>query len=209
MFVTFEGPEGSGKTTQIRFLHDALSKSGVPVLATREPGGTSVGDQIRKILLDGDNRDMVPVCELLLYWAARAQHVEEVIRPALGSRKLVLCDRYTDSTIAYQGFARGIDFGSLSDLDRIATQNLKPDLTLLFDLPVEVGLARAHGRMQGQTGAAREDRFENEKLEFHRKVRDGFLELAKCEPGRFVVLDATLDHQVLHAQVLKIVSDAL
>lgn len=209
MFITFEGPEGSGKTTQIRLLHEALSKRGVPVIVTREPGGTPVGDQIRKILLDAGNRDMVPVCELLLYWAARAQHVEEVIRPALKSGKLVLCDRYTDSTVAYQGFARGIDFTSLSDLDRIATQNLKPDLTLLFDLPVEVGLARAHGRMQGQTGADREDRFENEKLEFHRKVRDGFLELAKQESGRFVVLDAASEPQVLHVQVLKIVTDAL
>jgi dTMP kinase len=209
MFVTFEGPEGSGKTTQIRLLHDALSARGVAMAVTREPGGTPIGDKIRKILLDGGNRDMVPMCELLLYWAARAQHVEEIIRPALKSGKLVLCDRYTDSTMAYQGFARGIDFKLLADLDRIATQNLKPDLTLLFDLPVEIGLTRAHGRMQGQTGAAREDRFENEELEFHRQVRNGFLELAKKEPERFVVLDATLDCQTLHAQVLKTVTDAL
>lgn len=179
------------------------------MVVTREPGGTPIADQIRKILLDAGNRGMQPVCELLLYWAARAEHVEAVIRPALKSGKLVLCDRYTDSTMAYQGFARGIDFTTLADLDRIATENLKPDLTLLFDLPVEVGLARAHGRMQGQTGIAREDRFENEELEFHRKVRDGFLELAKREPGRFVVLDATSEPQILHAQVLKIVTDAL
>lgn len=202
MFITFEGVEGSGKSTQIKLLAEAFKKRGQEVVVTREPGGTPIGDQIRKILLDGANTRMVSACEVLLYWAARAQHVAELVRPALTANRLVLCDRYTDSTLAYQGFARGVDFKTLDTLDQVATERLKPDKTFLFDLDVEEGLKRARKRIGLKPDDDKEDRFENEILDFHRKVRDGFLTLAKREPKRFVVLDASASVADLHSQVL-------
>lgn len=205
MFITFEGIEGSGKSTQIRLLADALKMQGRDVVVTREPGGTAIGDKIRKILLDNANKSMAPLCEALLYWAARAQHVEELIAPALRRFAVVLCDRYVDSTIAYQGYARGLDFAGLAMLRAMVMAGLGIDKTFLFDLPVEEGLSRARGRMSLVAQSEREDRFENEVVSFHQKVRDGFLAMAGREPERFVILDARQKPDELHAQVIGLV----
>ena len=190
MLMTFEGPEGSGKTTQIARAVEYLKSYGLPVVRTREPGGTPIADQIRAILLQADNAAITPMTELLLYFAARAQHVAEVVRPALETGKIVICDRFADSTWAYQGYARGLDTELIERLNEIATDGLRPDLTLLYDLPIEVGLHRARLRAERLTDGDREDRFENEALEFHRKLRTGFLMLAEREPQRFRIIDA-------------------
>lgn len=184
-FITFEGIEGCGKTTQVRLLGERLESLGYRVVTTREPGGCPISDQIRSILLDADNRGMQPLTELLLYAAARAQHVAEVIRPALESGCVVLCDRFTDATIAYQSFGRGIERATIDPLNTMACQALLPDLTILIDCDAEVGLARARQRIEASSGP-REERFELESLEFHRRVRDGYLSLAEQEPGRFL-----------------------
>ncbi|HPQ70678.1 MAG TPA: dTMP kinase [bacterium] len=190
MLMTFEGPEGSGKTTQIVRAVEYLRSCGLPVVQTREPGGTPIADQIRAVLLRADNAAITPLTELLLYFAARAQHVAEVVRPALEAGKIVVCDRFADSTWAYQGHARGMNTEMIERLNDIATGGLRPDLTLLYDLPIEEGLRRARSRAECLDDAEREDRFENEALEFHRKLREGFLLLARREPLRFRVIDA-------------------
>jgi dTMP kinase len=189
MFITFEGIEGCGKTTQSRLLEEHLRKTGRSVVHTREPGGCPIADRIRGILLDASNSEMVPLAELLLYAAARAQHVAEVVRPALESGRIVLCDRFTDATLSYQGYGRGLDRETISLLNRLAARELKPDLTVLFDCPVETGLSRARARIEAADGP-REERFELESLQFHNRVREGYLALAHAEPGRFVVLPA-------------------
>jgi dTMP kinase len=188
-FITFEGIEGCGKTTQIKLLAQRLEKLGYQVTVTREPGGSPVADKIRNILLDSDNGAMVPMTELLLYAAARAQHVSEVVAPALQSGRLVLCDRFTDATIAYQGCGRGLDRKVIDELNRLATAGVGPDITLLLDCPAETGLERAFSRINGSSGA-REERFELESLQFHRRVRKGYLDLAGDEPERFIIIDA-------------------
>jgi dTMP kinase len=190
-FITFEGIEGCGKTTQLRRLALRLEASGHAVINTREPGGCPIADQIRGILLNADNSAMEPMTELLLYAAARAQHVAEVVGPALAVGKVVLCDRFTDATVAYQGFARGLDFDVIDRLNRLATGNIRPDVTLLLDCPVEVGLGRAHARIS-TTAGEKEERFERESLQFHERVRAGYLELARREPQRFIVIDGSL-----------------
>jgi len=189
-FITFEGIEGCGKTTQVRLLAKLLTSRGHTVTVTREPGGCSIADQVRAILLDAENRALVPLSELLLYAAARAQHVEEVIRPALAAGNVVICDRFTDATVAYQGYGRSLDLDLIGRLNRIATGGITPDLTVLLDCPEETGLARAMERINACAGA-REERFEQESLRFHRAVRQGYLRLAVAEPHRFIVLDAT------------------
>ncbi len=186
-FITFEGIEGCGKTTQLALLARILIARGHDVLVTREPGGCPIADQVREILLDAGNRAMAPLTELLLYAAARAQHVAEVVAPALKSGHIVLCDRFTDATVAYQGDGRGLDRATIYELNRLATGSITPDLTILVDCPVEVGLSRAMARINSSTGA-REERFELESLQFHRKVREGYLELATKEPDRFIVV---------------------
>lgn len=188
-FITFEGIEGSGKTTQIRILKSLLEARGHRVLATREPGGCPIADAIRAILLDSTNRALVPRAELLLYAAARAQHVEQVIRPALAAGSIVLCDRFADATTAYQGGGRGLDTMLVAELNAIATGGLQPDLTLLFDMPVELGLTRARHRNQQDT-LRDEGRFELEELDFHQRVRAAYLSLAERE-NRFRIVDAT------------------
>jgi dTMP kinase len=187
-FITFEGIEGCGKTTQMGLLARHLTARGHEVVMTREPGGCPIADKVREILLDAGNRAMAPLTELLLYAAARAQHIAEIVTPALASGRVVLCDRFTDATVAYQGYGRGLDRAVIDELNRLAAGDIRPDFTVLVDCPVEVGLGRAVARINSSAGA-REERFELESLPFHRKVRDGYLKLAQAEPERFVVID--------------------
>ena len=186
-FITFEGIEGCGKTTQIHLLEKFLLQQKYEVVCTREPGGTPVADQIRHILLDPHN-PIDPMTELLLYEACRSEHVTKVIEPALQAGKIVLCDRFSDSTIAYQGYARGHAFNKLEQLASLSHHALKPDLTLLLDCPVAQGLSRAQERNINQANL--EDRFEKEALGFHEKGRQGFLKIAALKPKRSVVFDA-------------------
>ena len=188
-FITFEGVEGCGKTTQIRRLARILEDQGYRVTLTREPGGCPIADQIRGILLNAANSAMTPLAELLLYAAARAQHLNEVIRPALEAGRVVLCDRFTDATLAYQGYGRQLDQGIINELNRLATGALRPDCTILLDCPVEIGLTRAMARINAGAGA-REERFELESRQFHERVRAGYLHLAAREPDRFITVDA-------------------
>ena len=180
-------PTGSGKTTQLRSFGQKLREQGDDILETVEPGGTAIGRQIRRILLDAANQDLRPTAELLLYFASRAQNVEECILPALAAGKIVLCDRFTDSTLAYQGCARGLGEEAVLALDRIACRGLTPDLTLLIDVDVEYGLARAQKRNAGSDAA--ETRMDDQSLEFHRKVRESYLSLAKQHADRFRIVD--------------------
>lgn len=189
-FITFEGGDGSGKTTQLKALESYLAARGKSCLSTREPGGTSLGEHIRQVLLEVGQQPITSATELFLYLGDRAQHIYEVIIPALAQGKIVLCDRHTDSTLAYQGYGRGIDLGLLRSLNDIASQGIKPDLTLLFDCPVEIGLSRTAQRQSKMTLGRSEDRFEREKIEFHERIRAGFLELARAEPHRFRIIDA-------------------
>jgi dTMP kinase len=187
MFITFEGVDGCGKTTQFRMLAQWLRDHGKDVVETVEPGGTEIGRQIRKILLDPASADMQPRTELLLYFASRAQNVDQVIRPALESGKIVLCDRFTDSTLVYQGCGRGLDTNVVRDLDLIACRGLKPDVTLLIDIDAETSLMRAKRRNE-RVGPA-ESRIDEEGAAFHERVRRGYLALAQTEPERIVVID--------------------
>jgi len=189
-FITFEGIEGCGKTTQLKLLARRLTGIGYDAVATREPGGCPIADQVRAILLDAENGGMAPLTELLLYAAARSQHMTEVVVPALEAGKIVLCDRFTDATLAYQGYGRGLDRAAIDRLNSLATGDVRPDLTVLVDCSVEIGLRRARARIDNTTGA-REERFELESLHFHRRVRDGYLELAGREPDRFIVIDGS------------------
>ena len=189
MFLTFEGIEGCGKSTQVRLLAQTLTAAGHQVMLTREPGGCPIADQVRSVLLDAANRAMVPMTELLLYGAARAQHLSEVILPALAQGQIVLCDRFSDATRAYQAFGRRLDRQLIEQVNQLACQGLSPDMTLLLDCPVEVGLARAHQRIDAADGP-REERFELEALAFHQRVRDGYLALADEETERFVLINA-------------------
>jgi dTMP kinase len=186
-FITFEGIDGCGKTTQLRRLAEDLRAQGREVVETVEPGGTETGRQIRKILLDPANTAIHPRTELLLYFASRAQNVEEVIRPALAAGKLVLCDRFTDSTLAYQGGGRGLDAAIVHDLDRVACQGLKPDCTVLIDIDIETSMARA--RKRNQRVGPDESRIDAEDEAFHSSVRSTYLKLAAAEPERFLVID--------------------
>src|SRR5574337_1854699 len=189
-FITFEGIEGSGKSTQIVLLANFLTARRIPVTLTREPGGTAIGDQVRRILLDPGNTALVPAAELLLYAAARAQHLDELIRPELEAGKIVLCDRFSDATLAYQGCGRGLDRDMIGALDQIVTRGMRPDLTILLDIEAGVGLGRARGRNSSR-GLEADARFENEDIAFHERVREGYRELASREPDRFRVVDAS------------------
>ena len=190
MFITFEGIDGSGKTTQLRRVAERLANP----LVTKEPGGTPTADRIRAVLLDASSR-LDPLAEVLLFAASRHQHVVEVIRPALGAGRTVLCDRYTDATLAYQGFGRLLDLDRLRALNDWATGSLVPDLTLLFDIDEETGVRRARGR------GGDELRFEAEDLRFYRRVREGYLALAAAEPRRFLVVDALGSEDEVFARV--------
>jgi dTMP kinase len=183
LFITFEGPEGCGKTTQIKLLAEALTARGCNVLSLREPGGTSIGDQIREVLHDLRNTEMHARAEILLYNAARAQIVEQRIKPHLAAGGIVLCDRFADSTLAYQGYGRGLDLADVRHIVAFATQNLKPDLTLYLDIDVEAGLARR--RTGGEW-----NRMDDQTVEFYRRVSEGYQALMAEEPQRWVSIDA-------------------
>ena len=212
LFITFEGPEGSGKTTQIKLLSSYLEEKGYPVLATREPGGTNIGDQIRAILLDPQNTEMLPASEALLFSAARAQIVNQVIRPHLAQGDIVLCDRYADSTMAYQGYGHGLELEMLHAITALATGGLKPDLTVYLDVDVEEGLQRklaAH-----KAGNAEWNRLDRQEAAFHRRVREGYLQMAAREPDRWLVIDATQPVEDIQASIraeveAKLVTDHL
>lgn len=209
LFVTFEGIEGCGKTTQIGLLNDFLALREMPAHLTREPGGTIIGDEIRRILLDSKNHNMVPLCELLLYAASRAQHVASVIQPILDKGHIVLCDRFTDATVAYQGYGRGFPLDQIDVMNQLATKGLQPDLTFLLDCDPKVGVDRALQRNLSRTKSQKEDRFDNEVIEFHQKVRQGYLDLAKDDPRRFFILDATANIEIIHQQVTEKMMDIL
>ncbi len=198
MFITLEGIEGSGKSTQLRNLAERIPNA----LATKEPGGTPTADRIRAILLD-TRATIDPVAELFLFAASRRQHVMEVIRPALAAGQVVLCDRFTDATLAYQGFGRRLDLDRLRWLNDWATDSLRPGLTLIFDLPEEVGLQRARSR--NSSAPVDEGRFEQEDLRFHRRVREGYLTLAASEPDRYAVIDAAGTPDEVLARTLDVV----
>jgi dTMP kinase len=199
MFISFEGPDGSGKSTQIKLLAEHLTGLGHNVLLTREPGGTQISEQVRALLHDLRNRAMHPRTEILLYSAARAQLVSEKMRPHLAAGGVVLSDRYADSTLAYQGYGHGLDLDTLRRITDFATDHLKPDLTLLFDLEPEAGLRRR------RASGAEWNRLDAYPLAFHQRVREGYLELARAEPGRWVRLDAALDVAALQAEVRRVV----
>lgn len=202
MFITFEGIEGSGKTTQIHMVGQWLHSIGKPVCVTREPGGTLLGEKIRALLLDPASGALCPESELLLYTADRAQHLSERVVPGLSSGKIVLCDRYLDATLAYQGAARGLGSELILRLHRWACGGLMPQMTFLFDLPVEKGLSRAWRQIDGGGRPSNETRFEKESLEFHQKVREGYLALAASAPERFYRLDADRPREVIRDEIL-------
>jgi len=203
LFITFEGMDGSGKTTQMRLLAEGLRARGREVLETAEPGGTRIGIEIRRILLDAANQELAPTAEMLLYFACRAQNVDEWIVPALAADKIVLSDRFTDSTLVYQGCGRGLGAETVMALDLIACRGLVPDLTLLIDIDAETSLARAHARnaseQQGET------RMDEQSLEFHRRVYDAYHALALREPGRLRIVDGRAPVEAVAAEIRKAV----
>ncbi|MDY6856003.1 MAG: dTMP kinase [Thermodesulfobacteriota bacterium] len=201
MFITFEGIEGSGKTTQISFLDEFLTKKRLPYMITREPGGTNIGEELRRILLSSQSAKMEPLTELFLYMATRAQHVQEIIKPALADGKIVICDRFSDASIAYQVYARGFDVQLVKQMNEIATLGLTPDITILLDCPVDTGLTRAMERISLQTDKGKEDRFEREDKSFHKKVREGYLKIAQEEHKRVIVIDGTKGKDTIHKDI--------
>lgn len=208
LFITFEGIEGSGKTTQIQRLKKYLTHRGIPCRVTREPGGSLIGEKVRKILLDPEHHKMVPLSELFLYEAARAQHIEEVIKPLLKKEVVVLCDRFYDATVAYQGYGRRLDLALIKKLNRLSSQGIKPDVTFLLDCPSGVGLKRAIRRNQ-LSKKSREDRFEKEKVQFHHRVRRGYLSIAKKEPFRVKLIDTREGEEKVFEKIRKIVDELL
>ena len=199
MFITFEGADGCGKTTQMALLAQSLRAAGRAVTTTFEPGGTEVGVAIRKILLDRTMAAPAPMAELLLYFANRAQNIEEVIRPALHQGHIVLCDRFTDSTRAYQGAGRGLDLAVIDELDRIACRGLRPDITLVIDIPLEVSLERARVRNQGS--GSRETRMDDQSAAFHQRVREAFHQMVRAEPERFIMIDGNAAIESVQARI--------
>jgi dTMP kinase len=203
LFITFEGPDGSGKTTQVKQLADHLRGCGVNVLAVREPGGTSIGEQIRDVLHSLANQEMQPRTEILLYCAARAQLVGQVIRPHLQSGGVVICDRYADSTLAYQGYGHGLHLPTLRTILDFATGGLKPDITFYLDVQVEEGLKRR------KTSGGEWNRMDDLPVEFHRRVRAGYLEMVAQEPGRWQAIDAARTMETIAKEIWEIVEGRL
>ena len=209
MFISLEGIEGCGKTTQLKYLSTYLDNRGCNVVVTREPGGTEIGKKIRSILLDPASKELVPTAELLLYMADRAQHIQSVLKPLLAQGKIVICDRYVDATVAYQGFARGLGIDYIRKLHRIILEDFKPDVTFLLDLSPRTGLSRAWQELDSGNRCGQESRFEEEAIGFHEKVRAGYLELAGLEPDRFKIIDASRNIDEVQADIQKVLSDCL
>jgi dTMP kinase len=205
--ITFEGIEGSGKSTQLRLAARHLSARNVPLLITQEPTGTDIGRKIGAILFDRGHHHMCAETEAFLFCAARAQHVREIIQPALSQNKIVLCDRYSDATYAYQGAARGLNVEFIKAINDYSSMGLKPELTLLFDLPVELGLKRATDRDNLLQDSSLSDRFEKESINFHNKVRQGYLDILKNEPARFRLIDATRAADTIQHEVLRHITE--
>lgn len=201
MFITFEGIEGSGKTTQIPFISDFLNKNKIKNISTYEPGDTIIGSDIRSILLNSTN-SLDPLTELLLYAADRAEHLEKLILPSLKKNICVICDRFTDSTIVYQGYGRGIDFKILDTINSIEPFNIKPDITFLLDLDPETGLNRTFKDVKNGMRSADQMRFENEKIEFHHRIRKGYLKIAESDPKRIKIIDANQNINDVTEQIL-------
>ena len=201
-FISFEGIEGTGKSTQAKLLYQYLLDKGYEVILTEEPGGTKIGLKIREVLLSVDHKGMTPLTELLLYNASRAQHIQEVILPAIKRDAIVLTDRFSDSTFAYQGYGRGIDLDLLNSIDRIATNCLRPDLTVLLDIDAETGLMR-------NRGINKIDRLELEDIAFHKRVRDGYHKLAAKEPERLKLIDVSGSIEEIQGRIVRIVADFL
>ncbi len=193
LFIVFEGGEGCGKSTQTKALYRRLSRSGIPAVVTREPGGTGLGERLRRYLKRAGNSQLSPASELFLIAAARAQLVSEIIRPGLKEGKVVICDRYTPSTLAYQGYGRGLNLGHLEIVNHVATGGLSPDLIILLDMPVDAGLSRKKSRGQ--------DRFENESLAFHTRVRRGYLDMATSDPELWVIVDGRLSRKEIQEAI--------
>jgi len=206
-FITFEGPEGSGKSTQLRLLGERLRSAGRDVMETQEPGGTPIGIQIRHVLLDAKNRELCPTAELLLMFASRAQNVDQSILPALSAGRTVISDRFTDSTLVYQGVGRGLGADVVYELDRIACRGLVPDLTLLIDIDAETGLARAHRRSVRTEDP--ETRMEEQEMGFHRKVREAYRQLAADEHRRVRLIDGSQTREAVAIEVWQAVESLL
>jgi dTMP kinase len=213
LFITIEGPEGAGKSTQAAMLSEWLANMGVPFLMTREPGDGKIGSQIRGVILNADNKEMTAKAETFLYAADRAQHVECVLKPALEKNLVIICDRYVDSHLAYQGYGRGLDLDFLREINQMATGGLTPDLTILLNLPAETGLARvkqrelfAKGNNISDCGI---DRMEQEKIDFHRRLCKGYLEIAAAEPNRVMVIDAEQDINDIKYEIRRMISGLL
>ena len=209
MFISFEGIEGSGKTTHVKHTVRFLKDKGHDCVITREPGGTRIGEKIRAILLDPSSKEMDPLTELLLYTADRSQHIKELISPLLSAGKTVVCDRYYDATVVYQGYARGLDTELILRLHRLLFENLKPDITLLLDLPPEIGLSRAWKQIDQGDRDRVETRFEEETLSFHKKVRSGYLEMARLEPERYRIIDASQEPDQVRKEITRTLSEEI
>ena len=207
LFITLEGIDGTGKSTQLRLLVQYLKKRGLPVRVTREPGGTRLGERIRRILLDARNTHLSPLAELALMYAARAQHLEEVIRPALAKGQIVVSDRYNDASLAYQGYGRKLGFATVRAFDRIVSGRTQPDLTILLDLPPRLSLGRAVGRQSQRN--SNQGRFELQGLNFHRRVRRGYLAIAQKDPRRVKVVPAGGSVAEVHARILSLIDGFL
>jgi dTMP kinase len=205
LFINFEGTDGCGKSTQMHILAERLRADGRMVVETAEPGGTRIGEQIRRILLDSANQELCPTAELLLYFASRAQNVEELILPSLGEGAVVLTDRFTDSSMAYQGFGRGLGEAAVAALDKIACRGLRPEITILIDIDPETSLERAKQRKLSET----ETRMDDQALEFHRKVRAAYLHMAGLEPRRFRVINGNAPVETVSAAVWEAVAPLL
>ena len=205
--ITFEGIEGSGKSTQIKLVAEYFVKKNVPIIVTQEPSGTDIGRKIGSILFNSEHYYMCAETEMFLFCAARAQHVREKIMPALEQNKVVLCDRFSDATYAYQGAGRGLDHEFIKLINDYSALHLKPGLTLLFDLPVEIGLQRATDRNNRLKEPSSIDRFERENIDFHRRIREGYLNILRNDPQRFRLIDANQDVNAIQEEVRRHISD--
>ena len=206
MFISFEGGEGSGKTTQIQKLKIALEVKGYEVVTTREPGGTSEAEKIRELLVQRNGGNWTPLAEAMLFFTARHMHVETKIKPALALGKVVICDRFTDSTIAYQGYGHGFSLEKLNEIKNLCIGDFAPDKTLLLDLPIDIGLSRAEVRMSNQSNDKTEDRFERLNIDFHHRLRNGYLELARLNKKRCTIIDATQTIDDVHSAIISAIN---